>query len=902
MRYGSLEGKWDVTLNDGSEWTMLVPGTLEENSIGYRDLGTNQWDPDDGLEHAVDRYAPGEKIATRLTRKYTYEGPAKISKKIHYFPKMGYRTFLEVERARCLKLQIDGKEVEPYETPTLSTPHVFELVDLSEGEHEITFISDNSYPGLPYDDIVYSSAATDETQTNWNGLLGYVRLRREKDTFIASLRVYPGKDRIKVVVEIDGTGTYSGNISLSSEILEEPVCRKIHSVSGKKEITFEALKVRAGVRRWDEYEGNLYELKAELTGGECKTAVFGMRTFGDNGAGRLALNGRTIFLRGEVNCAEFPESGHCPMSVEEWTRILELYKQYGVNCVRFHSHCPPEAAFTAADRLGMLMQPELSHWNPKDAFRSEVSYSYYRAELMGIIKMLADHPSFVMLTLGNELCTDEIGHERMDELTQLARSLDDTRMYARASNEHYGKIGGSAKSDFYTAQRYGRYDLRGTSAAEKGETTGIQGYINRRYPDTKMTYTEGMDQIRKELNVPVFSFEVGQFEILPDFSELEQFQGISDPVNYKLIRDKVRDKGLEPVWEKYVEATGELACIGYREEIEAVMRTESMSGISLLGLQDFPGQGTALVGMMNAHLCPKPYPFAEPERFRSFFTSRLPLVQLEKYTYENGEVVRADVIIANYGKEEITGALEYTLSGKIHHISGKIGDLRCPLGANTFAGSLEIELEGFERAEALSLTVCIQDIKNTYPLWVYPGKTPRCPQQVYETRCFDADTEKALEMGKSVYLSPHPSADHLPDSIQAQFTTDFWSVGTFTAQEGGMGQWIDADHPLFEEFPTESHTDWQWWPMAVQRAFILPYDMKCIIREMDSYAFLRPMAKLLECKCGKGKVLLSSMELQDLQRYPEARALQAAIYDYMASEKFDPDQEMSPEILRTLVK
>ena len=124
-----------------------------------------------------------------------------------------------------------------------------------------------------------------------------------------------------------------------------------------------------------------------------------------------------------------------------------------------------------------------------------------------------------------------------------------------------------------------------------------------------------LDELHKKYRKPVFSFEVGQFEVLPDFRELDEFHGVTDPANYRLIRDRVLERGLEDEWARRVSASGELARLCYREEIEAAMRTRDMSGISLLGLQDFPGQGTALVGMLNAHLEPKPYPFAQPEAF-----------------------------------------------------------------------------------------------------------------------------------------------------------------------------------------------------------------------------------------------------------------------------------------------
>ena len=355
-------------------------------------------------------------------------------------------------------------------------------------------------------------------------------------------------------------------------------------------------------------------------------------------------------------------------------------------------------------------------------------------------------------------------------------------------------------------------------------------------------------------------------------------------------------------WKKQVEATGEMANLCYREEVEAALRTEGYSGISLLGIQDFPGQGTALVGMLNAHLQPKPYPFAQPERFRAFFRSVLPLALLDKYTYNSNETLAAQVKLANYGKAPLTARLTWTLAGENRSFSGELAEVTAPAGGLTVLGSIAIPLDAFDRAEKLTLTVGFGGAENTYPVWVYPPVEPACPANVHECRSLDDAAMQALASGGTVYLAPDSTEEALPRSIQAQFTPDFWSVGTFPAQAGGMGQLIDVEHPLFTGFPTEQYTNWQWWPMASQRAMILPRRMQAIVTEMDSYAYLRPMAQLLECRCGGGRLMLSSLGLHQLQQYPEARALQQAIYDYLAGEHPMPEQELTAEEVRALVK
>lgn len=875
----TLEGQWQAKLLDGSGGSVMLPGTLDENHMGYPDTGKNQWHPEAAVGNAQEEFSANAPIATRFTRNYTYEGEARFHRRLSFCPPSGKRLFFEAERARCLRLLVDGKEAPVFEAGTLSTPYCFEVTGLLKEESELTLLSDNSYPGLPHDAIVYSSAATDETQTNWNGILGYLRLRAEEPVFLCAVRVYPEADSITVQVEIDAGRPYQGTLTVESPALERSWSRKISLEPGRRQIVLEKLPLAQGTERWDEYEGKIYELSAVLSGCEKKTVRFGIRTFGDDGNGRLALNGRTIFLRSEANCAEFPETGHPPMTTEEWRRILEIYKSYGVNCVRFHSHCPPEAAFSAADELGMLMQPELSHWNPKDAFESEESFSYYQKELGQVLRTLANHPSFVMLTLGNELAAGEQGHQRMGMLTAMARKTDPTRLYATGSNMHYGAVRCGENSDFYTGQAYFQEDLRGTFAAfgERGTESRIQGYINNRYPSACASYDKAMEELRKTIAKPVFGFEVGQFEVLPDFDELECFRGVSRPANLQLIRDRVRKLGLEKKWKRYVEATGELARICYREEVEAAMRTEQLSGLSLLGLQDFPGQGTALVGMLNSHLQPKPFAFAKPERFREFFRPELVLAKLPRYTYQAGETLRAEIVGANFGRDEICGRPWYCLEGEGIRIEGSLSGLSCPAGNLTNAGILEIPLEGIKKSLRLELTVRIGRMHNQYPIWVYPDLRPVCPPSVYECRTLDEKARKLLADGGTVYLSPDSDKKYLPCSIQGQFSTDFWSVGTFPAQQGGMGQLIEEEHPVFENFPTEFHTNWQWWPMASQRAAILPRVLDAIVAEMDSYAYMRPMAQLLECKCENGKLMFSTMGLQNLQQYPEARALLAGI-------------------------
>ena len=447
-----------------------------------------------------------------------------------------------------------------------------------------------------------------------------------------------------------------GTLRLESEAFAQTASMPVDLEAGTHQVRFSDIPLRADCKRWDTGEGNLYAVTAAMDGLDPYTANFGVRTFTAQN-GRLALNNRPMFLRSEANCCVFPQTGHMPLDTDAWVRILKTYAAYGVNCMRFHSHCPPDAAFTAADQLGMLMQPELSHWNPKNALENDSAYRYYQLELRQILACYANHPSFVMLTFGNELHAGPLGHARMDEMLSQAKAADATRLYANGSNVHYGQAAPCQNSDFYTSSNYWQHMLRATSAQ-------MQGYINHQDPSAGTDYEAEMALLRKEYTRPVFTFEVGQYEVLPDFDEIAAFTGVTRPDNLTAIQKRAEAAGLLPEWKKRVEATGELSLLAYREEVEAVLRTPALSGISLLGLQDFPGQGTALVGMLNAHLQAKPYSFADPARFRAFFTDVLPLARLPRYTYRQSEAISACVQLANYGKTALHEPVKVTLTAQ----------------------------------------------------------------------------------------------------------------------------------------------------------------------------------------------------------------------------------------------
>ena len=544
----SLAGEWEVKLADGSRHKAILPGTLDTNNIGYEDKPAEKLYQDENyIENKA--LSASKVIATRFTRNHTYEGKAVFRRVCDQEMTGEKRYFLIAERARVLELSVDGVSV-PSISGSLSTPYIFEVTGLLHKGAVIEITSDNSYEGLPHDNIVYSSAATDETQTNWNGIIGRFGLLIRERTFIESIRVYPkrsledGRWILDTEVCIDSDKWFREKLELEFEELGRTATLEMAGTAGK---SYFKMSIGAEVPDdllWDEYEGRLCHVRAGLIKNAGKDGssdvleeAFGIRSFEDID-GHLCLNGRRIFLRSEANCAVFPEEGHPPVSVDAWKEVIRTYMDYGVNCLRFHSHCPPEEAFMAADELGIMMQPELSHWNPVDAFSHQTAAGYYRRELSEIIRTYANHPSFVMMTFGNELQYKEDGAPIVKELLKLCHKMDKTRLFAFSSNAFYGEKGADPDSDFYTAMRYKGLPMRATF-------DGMQGYLNNEYPNACHNYDDTVTEIRKEYEGPVYSFEVGQFEVLPDFKEIDLFHGVTRPENLRLIKEKVAKSGLK---------------------------------------------------------------------------------------------------------------------------------------------------------------------------------------------------------------------------------------------------------------------------------------------------------------------------------------------------------------------
>ncbi|HIZ83689.1 MAG TPA: discoidin domain-containing protein, partial [Firmicutes bacterium] len=893
-----LSGEWGVALSGYEEGQfpesrVNLPGTLDTNKIGtYNAL----------------------RDMARLSRSYTYTGPATYQKELYVSEALADKNIsLYMERTRQTRVWVNGTEVlAPDSSNILPVAQQYDITSaLRFGDYNTIVIQvDNSYAGLPQNGIKASHMATDETQTNWNGIVGEFKLQAREKVYIDDLRVYPNEDLQSVTVEADirnsGGEDYTGKLHLACEGTAGRDIDVSVTAGGTTTFTVEDYAMPADVQLWSEFDTPLYALTAALENGGQVTASFGMRAFRSEGTD-FTVNGDKVFLRSEANCAVFPLTGYAPMDVEEWEALFATYKSYGVNMVRFHSWCPPEAAFQAADKLGLYLQPELSCW-AGGMLGDETNRNYYTREAFAILKEYANHPSFVMLTFGNELGYNGNDYlEQGDKLVQDLQAEDATRLYAPGSNVHFGSLDPTPHSDFYTAQNYG-------SLAFRGSYGGLNGFLNQNYPSAAVNFDDVMEAL-DAFDLPAFSFEVGQYQVFPDvLTEPERYTGALEARNLQTVLERLEEKGYtEEYIRQAIEASGMLSRLGYKAEIEAALRTEGMDGISLLGLQDFSGQGTALVGMMNAFGEPKPYDFADPEAFSDFFAPVVPLLETEKFSWTNDETLTGRLLISNYSPEDLEESITYTLTDRDGQVfyEGKTDTVRFAQGSLTEAGTLSIPLSDITEPTQFKLEITCQSGKNSYNLWVYPADETVSEGEVYVTEYLDELALQVLEEGGKVFLSPKASGDALPNSRDGRFSTAFWSTNDQT-QPGTLGLLMDPEHPLFDAFPTDYHSDYQWWAMSRQgRAMNLESltdaegnHIQPLVTVIDGgFGDLDRLGLLYEAAVGNGKLMVSSMGLDELQYdYPEAKALRNAILEYMNSDAFNPTFQLTVEQINEQVK
>lgn len=908
-RYIDLSGDWQFQADPDSagideNWfardlsdTVQLPGSLDENRKGNKNEDTT---------------------TLHLNRPYVYSGPAWFRKTIMIPDDWSEKHVrLVMERTKITQVWLDT--IYLGSKNTLLSPQAYDLTEhLIPGVHTLTIVVNNNPALVPVDG---SHANAEHTQTNWNGVIGDFHLEACDPVHFTRIRTYPDPENksVRVTADIKNRGMASGDytIRLSAEAWnsgdEHQVATQDYPASNEDSTVSIDYAMGEKVQLWSEFSPVLYKMEVDLLrNGEIidrQTVNFGMRDFSHNGD-QFVINGKTIFLRGKNDAAVFPLTGYPAVDTEGWTRVFNIAKEYGINHYRFHSWCPPEAAFLAADMAGIYLQAELPIWY---GFQPEIpqQMDFMMREGKGIMDSYGNNASFVMFTLGNEIHRDR---KFLKQMVDNLRAYDDRHLFAQGSNNWLNTPDYWEGDDFWVTfrtdvQKEGlATDVRGAMSFHDSET-GDGGWINTFYPSTEWTYEKAI----AKSPVPVVGHEVGQFQVYPDFTELDKYTGALKPWNLEKFRDHLSRKGMEDMAGEFQKASGALAVICYRAEIEAALRTPGFGGFQLLDLQDFPGQGTALVGILDAFMDSKG--LIEPEEFRQFNNAVVPLLLMDKYCWTNDETYRASIRIANYGANDLDNQkVIWKMEKDGEEIGGGSFHANIKQGALSEPAAIETPLSEIREPQKLELQIALEgtDYANTYSVWAYPSTIDiATPENITIASTLNNRIEEILAQGGDVLIFPDHEA--IQDvSVGGLFITDFWNWAMFQGiaeqygtrfSPGTMGLLIDNEHPVFEYFPTDFHSDWQWWAITKNsRPMILDEtdrEFRPIVQTIDNISRNHKLGLLYEFKCGPGRALVCTTELRNVDK-PEARQLYSAILRYMGSEDFNPTGEITEERLRRL--
>jgi beta-galactosidase len=879
----SLAGEWRFTLDRsdagvGGRWferslegKILLPGALQSQGFGDPIAVDTKWTGDVGADRWLrgkqyERYRePGNiKVPFFLQPERHYVGAAWYQRDIDVPAAWtGMRIVLTLERPHWeTRAWIDGRELGRRDS--LSTPHVYDLgTGLAPGKHVLTVRVDNR---LIVDVGSWSHSVSDHTQGNWNGVVGRIELAAGSPVWIDDVAVFPdvAKRSVRLRVEV---GNSTGKPGSGALVVGEKKVPVRWTESGG---TFEVeVDLGPGAAMWDEFDPALHRLAVRLEGDDgardLREATFGLREIVSEGRDFL-LNGRKTFFRGTLECCIFPKTGHPPTDVESWRRVLRACRAHGLNHMRFHSWCPPEAAFQAADELGFYYQVECGVWtNPGSGKPID---RWIQDESERIVRAYGNHPSFVLLTHGNE--PSGPGHE-----AYLARWVDGWKR--KDPRRLY--TSGSAYPQLPENQYHVYHACRGP-----------HGWLGRDYRKDV-----------EKLDVPVIVHEMGQWCVYPNFDEVSKYTGPLKAKNFEIFRDSLAEHGLLDRRREFLFASGKLQVLCYKEEIEAALRTPGIGGFQLLDLHDFPGQGTALVGVLDPFWESKGYVSAE--EFRRFCGPTVPLARVLKRTWTAGETFAADLEVAQFGRDPIEGAvaawkLVDAAGGTI--AAGVLPARMLPVGGGTALGRIEANLSGIDAPRALKLVVAIRGTgaENDWGIWVYPARAAADPPGIHVAAAFDDAAIARLDAGGTVVLlSPKLSPVH----PRLGFEPIFWNRYMFNTQgTQTLGLVVDPRHPALARFPTESFQDWQWGDIVRQARGVildsLPGALRPIVAVIDDWNTNRKLALAFECRVGKGKLLVCSADLSsDLDRRPAARQLRESLLTYAAGTAFRPEVEVGKE-------
>lgn len=777
---------------------------------------------------------------------------------------------------------------------SLGTAQVFDMgAKLTSGTHKITIRVDNRIKDINMGPNAHS--VSDHTQTNWNGLIGDLKLVARPKVYLSDVQLYPDLKNNQVLVRVqfnNATGA-SKEVALDlTAVADQPGTPKLKPLTQKlviseKEKTIEFIyPMGNNPLLWSEFHPNLYEMQVNLRSAkdaapDRKNIIFGMREFKAKGS-QFVLNNKPTFLRGTLDCAVFPKTGYPPTDVSSWKKIFETIKAYGLNHVRFHSWCPPEAAFTAADRLGLFVQVECSAWSNgyADALIGDGlpldKYIYAESERM--VKAYGNHPSFVMMTYGNEP-SGKNNAEYLVTFVKYWKMKDSRRMYTTAA--------GWPQND---ASDYNNMP----EPRIQGWGQGLSSIINKEAPKSDYDFTEIISKWKQ----PTVSHEIGQWCVYPDFKEIKKYDGILKPKNFEIFRDKLEQNGLSMLADSFFMATGKLQSLCYKADIEAALRTPGFGGFQLLGLSDFPGQGTALVGVLDAFWEPKPYMSAK--EFNRFCDPLVLLARLPKMVYTNNEELNVPLEVSNFGDAPLKNAViswSMTSESGAKLFNGSFKTETIALGNAIRLGTIKQALAAVKTPQRVILSATVANRTNTWDIFVYPNVLPETSKNVLVTQILDAKAIKALNDGGKVLLTLKKGSvkTDMGGDVKIGFSTIFWNTAWTSSQPPTtMGILCNPEHPALANFPTQYHSNWQWWDAMSHSSAIrlnaVSDRMNPIVRVIDDWVTAQPLALIFECNVGKGKLVVSGIDLlSDQDKRPEARQLLYSLENYMNSSRFNPE-------------
>jgi hypothetical protein len=778
---------------------------------------------------------------------------------------------------------------------SLATPHEYDLGPLKPGRHTVTLRVDNR---RIIDIGENSHAISDHTQGNWNGIAGRIELRSTPRVWLDDLQVYPrlAAKSITVRGRLGNLSGRGGNerIRLAVVAGRKTIATKTLEIETTAEgADFDAeIPLGATVETWDEFHPVLYTLTANLKGAS-RSVRFGLRELSTRGT-QFFINGRKTFIRGTLECCIFPKTGHPPTGVGEWKRILRVARAHGLNLLRFHSYCPPEAAFIAGDELGFYFQVETCWANQSTTLGDgQPVDQWVYDETSRILKAYGNHPSFLLMPYGNEP-GGEHAAAYLAKYVEHFRSADARRLWTSGSG--------------WPHLPENQIDVTPDPRIQ-GWGGGLNSRINSKPPETETDYRA--DIARRA--VPVISHEIGQWCVYPNFAEMSKYTGYLKPRNFEIFRDTLDSHGMGDLARPFLLASGKLQTLCYKEDIESALRTPGMGGFELLDLHDFPGQGTALVGVLDPFWDDKGYVTAA--QYSRFCNTTVPLARLPKRVFTTKEKLESEIEVANFGAAPIVGAViqwKLVTAGNKLVAQGELPKADIPVGNGISLGAISVGLENVKAPAQCRLIVSIGGetgrFENDWDVWIYPGLAGLTPSGILVTPRWDAAAQACLRAGGKVLLTiPGKEARNFDTApVALGFSSIFWNTA-WTGRQAPttLGILCDPKHPALAEFPTDYHSNWQWWYLihrsGALRLDLLPRDLAPIVRVIDDWVTARPLGLVIEGKVGRGKIVMCGFDLTDEATDPVSRQMRRSLLDYMASDHFMPSTEITEDQISGLM-